>query len=279
MAGRIKRKLGVFRCRYLHRYKYPVLFLSCCPKSASTWFGNLLARIVPGYHYDHPDEFRRPDGAGTNITDAVLRQLEGRYVVARSHTDASSANLAVMDRAFGRYMFLARDPRDVAVSLYHHLHRYPRSSFIDTGASRQLPWRPLPSAVLQLEKPECIDVIIDQLLPSLVGLTRRWLKASRDKDNVLVLTYESITKSTADAVHRVLDFYGISVSEKRIERTIHRLDRRRLEVGRWKFRKGDVGDWKTELEPYQQQAIEHLSGNVLTDLGYAVSRADKSSAA
>lgn len=239
------------------------MFIACCPKSASTWFSHLLAKAIPGYRYLHPEEFRRPDGNGCKITPAVLDEFAGKFAVGRAHTPATSANLAMMDKAFGKHMFSMRDLRDVTVSLYHHVHWYPRSAFIDTGETRRLPWHPLPSEVLTYPKQKCLDTIIAELMPALATFVRQWLHVPRRQENCLLLRYEDITRNTEAELHRVLRFFDIPICHRRIRTLIDRHHRSRLDIGTWKFRKGEIGAWQQELTARQQDAITDLCGDLL----------------
>ena len=263
MTQAVRWKANSLCCRFLHGYRYPVLFIACCPKSASTWFSHLLAKAIPGYRYLHPEEFRRPDGTGCDITPAVVDAFAGKFAVGRAHTPATAANVAMMDQAFGKYMFCMRDMRDVAASLYYHVHRYPRSAFIDTGETRQLPWQSLSPDVLTYSKEKCLDVIIAELMPALTTFVRQWLKVVPQQENCLLLRYEDITQDTEAEVCRVLRFFDIPVSQRRIAHAVDRYHRSRLCAGTWKFRKGEAGNWRQELTGRQQRVMLDLCDDVL----------------
>jgi hypothetical protein len=261
----ISRKINQIRCQRLYGYEFPTVFISCCPKTASTWFANVLARSIPGFTYFHPESFRRPDGDGFDVTDDVLAEFRGRYCVSRSHTAASAENLARMDAAFRRYVFLVRDLRDVAVSVFHHVHERPKSSFVDTGATRTLPYRPVPPEVLQRPKEECMDAIIDIVMPGLVEFVRRWLEVNEQNDNCLILRYEDVTRNTMNVVRQTLRFFDIEPSQRRLERVLNRYHRTRMRQRRWKFRKGAIGDWRHELTPEQQDRLGRMCGDMHLD--------------
>ena len=258
MASSLVRYLDLLRGQYIHGFQYQTLFVSSCPKSASTWFANLLARTIPAYHYFHPDAFRDRRGAGMKITESVMHEFSRRRSVARAHIPATEENLAAMNECFGRYVALVRDPRDVALSIYYHLQRYPSSSFLRSDDRRFFPWTQLDPSVRDLEKEPCLDVIIDQLMPEISTFIGDWLATAADSENCLLLQYEDVTTDPIAAVQDVLRFFEIRVGQNRIHRSLEKYGRQNLAVGQWKFRKGSIGDWRSELSPRQRTRLEEV---------------------
>lgn len=255
--------------RYRSRYTYPIIYIACCPKTASTWLAQLLAEVLPGFHFYYPKVHSYGQvGDNYDVTDNVVRELRWKLATVRSHTPAISTNIAAMNSAFGRYLLLIRDMRDVIVSVYYHIQRYPRSAFVDHGRQRKLPWIPVSADVVSLDKEACLDVLIEQLLPDLVALSQGYLDYQEAHDNALLLRYEDVTQNTHYEVKRILDFYNLNVPDSVIKSAIDKLTPTSQLKGRYHFRKGKMGNWRNELTPYQQIRCEEIARQFLERAGY-----------
>ena len=118
---------------------------------ASTWLAHLLVELLPGFRYCKPEGLARNErNQGYDMTQKIVKELRWKLTVVRSHTPATPANIEMRNRAFGRYVVQIRDIRDVIVSVYHHIKKYPQSAFVDPGHHRTLPWQPVSWDVLGL---------------------------------------------------------------------------------------------------------------------------------
>lgn len=262
-------------CRVFHRHKYPLLFIACCPKSASTWFAHLVAESTKCYRYYHPkcflEEYSDPKNELTercDITPAVLQELKGKCRVVRAHTAPSPENVATMNKVFKKFIFLTRDLRDVAVSLYYHLHQYEKSAFIDLGNSRPVPWVRMPAEARSMPKKECIDLIIERMLPGFITLVRNWLQIIDKQDNILLLRYEDVTTQAEAELKRVLNFFAIPADTAAMNAALQAYDKSRMVRGQLKFRKGGSGGWRDELTPQQADRIAGLTGDIMERLNH-----------
>jgi len=203
-----------------------------------------------------------------DVTDEVVKELRGKLAVVRSHTPATPANVTAMNRGFSRYLALTRDMRDVIVSVYYHIQRHSTSSFLDYGLKRTLPWKPVSPNVLSLDKEACIDVLIEQLLPSLVAFSQRWLNCSEDHNNVHIVRYEDLVQDTLVEMKKICNFYNINKSDLDIKTIIDTMNMMTLKHKIYNFRKGKIGGWREELTLNQQKRCEEIAGQFLNAMEY-----------
>jgi hypothetical protein len=159
-------------------------------------------------------------------------------------------------------IYLARDPRDVAVSAYHHLR-------LVTG--HDLEFAPFVQAFLRNKT-----------------LFRSWFKhveswwPHRGDPNVLFLHYEDIIVDLPGTVRRVASFCGLPLDENTLARVVERcsipfmkqyelkFDPRLAQVSRTErefIRKGEAGEGREALSPAQQQLLARRLAIVAKKLG------------
>ena len=158
--------------------------------------------------------------------------------------------------AQAKYVYVARNPFDCAVSFYHHTRGFVRHYDFAEGA-----WDTFFECFLRGE----VDFgdYFDHL--------NSWW-AQRSEPNVLFLTYERMLAGPAAAVRAIAEFLGGRTSE--LARDARRLDgivnesgftRMRRDQERWSsarpadmpafVRKGVVGDWRNEFSAEQARRL------------------------
>ena len=165
-------------------------------------------------------------------------------------------------------IYIARDPRDVAVSLAHHtgldldrtIARMGRPDMVIAGSERQ--------GGLQLP----------QRLLAWSGHARSWLEAPVLP---MMLRYEDMLADPAAALARAAGHLGWDAPEDAVARAVaatrfealraaedrHGFGEKPLEARRF-FRRGIAGGWRAALSPAQVARIEADHGSVMVELGY-----------
>ncbi|XP_063821989.1 luciferin sulfotransferase-like isoform X2 [Ostrinia nubilalis] len=168
-----------------------------------------------------------------------------------------------------RVVYVARDPRDVAVSYYHHILLFKRYGF--TGDFKNY-WDYFRKDMLNWT-------------PYFEHIKEAWDK--RDHPNMLFLFYEELLEDLAGAVRRVAQFLGAPVSEEQVVRlcdhlSFHNFKNNKsvnLEVMREAglmsedghfVRKGKAGGWREYFdEQMAAQAQQWIDVNLRgTDLRF-----------
>lgn len=94
-----------------------------------------------------------------------------------------------------KIIFMSRDPRDVAVSMFHYLKHYDNS--------------------LSLEK-VLENFLNDQLIFCPYREFRLNFLNIPDYPNILYMTYEAMTSNIDEAIQKVADFLGVKVSQENL---------------------------------------------------------------
>ncbi|XP_007944988.1 sulfotransferase 6B1-like [Orycteropus afer afer] len=158
-----------------------------------------------------------------------------------------------------KIIYIVRNPKDTAVSLYHYYRDNPNLPCIDTWAAF-------------LEKFLRGDVVYGSWFDHLLS----WEEHKNDK-NILIMFYEEMKKDLSKSIKKITAFLGIYVSESEINKiawktsfsemknnaaredsdqkhTICALTSNRNLV----FRKGAVGDWINYFTSKQKRVFDEL---------------------
>ncbi len=224
-------------------------------------FRSLLYEEMASAGRDAHDLRRDPGVRFVKVHDAYRRTATGRPLLA-GRRGADGAILVL------------RDPRDVAVSLAHHL-----------GAD-------VDAAIAFLNDPDCeldgrtdrADRQLRQRLLDWSGFVASWL----DQEDLPVhpVRYEDFHADAAGALAGLLAFAGNGATPEQIERAAQFAEFSRLKsqerrkgfaeaptqgVPRPFFRRGEAGVWRSELAPDQVARIEARHAPMMLRLGYALS--------
>lgn len=179
-----------------------------------------------------------------------------------------------------RWIFLFRDPRDIAVSYYFHLRN--RSTPVERAH------KGVADEVLTMSM---FDFVTDPAvgIPHIVALMNRWLERMAGLKQSMLVRYEDLHADPADALGRVMDFLGQPSSAEQIAQAVEfgafdNLKSReagnffaserlrpvdRSDPDTFKVRRGAVGGWRDYFDPRQQAVIDGLvAGRLPAHLGY-----------
>ncbi len=243
------------------------VFLVSYPRSGNTWARFLLGNLV---HQNDPVTFSNVESRIPEIyfnRDRVLRQLP-RPRMLKSHE--------CFQPHYPRVIYIVRDPRDVAVSYYHH-----------NVKARNLPdGYPIASFV-----PRFIAGEFDRKFGCWQDSVLSWTSVRRQDPRFLMLRYEDMKRDTAAVLANVVaflercSFSKIDSSPAALQRAIDLSSPERMralekqEAGHWVLtkgtrsdkefvRSGTSGGWKSQLAPESVAAIESAWGRSMQSLGY-----------
>jgi len=113
----------------------------------------------------------------------------------------------------------------------------------------------------------CIGIVADEYVKWILG----WMNiAKKEPERYFFVKFEEMKADTKDVFKRVLDFYGISLADKKIEEIIEAAKGRgtmkqnlmAAKILPWgvssNFRSGKIGNWKHELTETQIQRCKIL---------------------
>jgi hypothetical protein len=243
------------------------IFLVSYPRSGNTWTRFLLGNLI---YQDDPVTFSNIESRIPEIYfnyDRFLRQLP-RPRMLKSHE--------CFQPHYPRVIYIVRDPRDVAVSFYHHNVKarnipddYSMASFV----------------------PRFIAGEFDHKFGSWRDNVLSWTALRGDSPDFIMLRYEDMKSDTAAALRRIVAFLDhcsfrkIDSSPVALQRAIELSSPERMralekqEAGSWVLTKGTRSDkpfvrsatsggWKSQLAPESVAAIESAWGPLMQSLGY-----------
>jgi hypothetical protein len=245
------------------------VFIVSYPRSGNNWTRFLIGNLIRS---DEPVSFVNLEARVPEIyfhSDRQLRRVPGPRVF-KSHE--------AFDPRYANSIYIVRDPRDVAVSNYHH---NLRSGNLQDGVS------------LDEFVPRFIAAEFDSKWGSWRDHVVSWLATRKDQPGFLLVRYEDMKNATADELVRVAAFLTerwnrhISSSPEVLQRVIELSSPERMraleqEQGRqWlgsladrnkksylAVRAAVAGGWKSALSASSVAAIESAWADVMTSVGY-----------
>jgi hypothetical protein len=246
------------------------VFLVSYPRSGNTWTRFLLGNLIS---QKDPVTFSNIESRIPEIyfnPDRELRALP-RPRMLKSHE--------CFQPQYPHVIYIVRDPRDVAISFYHHNVKarnipddYPMTSFV----------------------PRFIEGEFDQKFGSWRDNVLSWTSVRGDSPNFMMLRYEEMKRDTAGALVQVVDFLErcsfrkIDSSRTTLQTAIELSSPERMralekeEAANWVLTKktrsdkpfvrtAKAGGWKTELAPESAEMIESAWGDLMQSMGYELS--------
>lgn len=243
-------------------------FITSYPRSGNTWTRFLIANLM---HAEAPVTFANIESVipdATALSNRAMKRVP-RPRLVKTHE--------YFDPRYQKVIYLVRDPRDVAVSLYHF--RRKSGNLADSC--------PLERYVEERFIPGDLDVSWGEHVGS-------WLGARGKDPRLLLVRYEDLQQNTYEQVLRIAQFLGVPAAEDRVRTAIERSDANRMrrlekeEHEKWvttKGRRQDVpfigtaktGKWTETLPAPAARAIETAWAELMQTLGYR--RGDASAAA
>lgn len=250
------------------------VFLVSYPRSGNTWTRFLLGNLL---YPDAPVTFSNIESRIPEIyfnRDRVLRELP-RPRMLKSHES--------FQPHYPHVIYVVRDPRDVAISFYHHNVKarnitddYPLNSFV----------------------PRFIAGEFDQRFGSWRDNVLSWVSLRGENPNFMMLRYEDMKRDAAGALLHVVaflehcSFRKIDSSPEALRQAIELSSPERMrtlekeEAANWVLtrstrsdkpfvRTAKAGGWKSQLAPESVEAIESAWGDLMQSLGYELSSGSK----
>jgi len=243
------------------------VFLVSYPRSGNTWTRFLLGNLV---NPTDPITFSNIESRIPEIyfnRDRVLRRLP-RPRMLKSHE--------CFQPHYPRVIYVVRDPRDVAISFYHHNVKagnipddYPMLSFV----------------------PRFIAGEFDRKFGTWRDNVLSWITLRSESEKFLLLRYEEMKSKTEGALLQLAaflescSFRQIDSRPETLRRVIELSSPERMrelekhEAANWVLtkstrpdkpfvRSATAGGWKTQLAPESVAKIEEAWGDLMQQMGY-----------
>lgn len=243
------------------------VFLVSYPRSGNTWTRFLLGNLIS---QRDPVTFSNIESRIPEIyfnPDRELRALP-RPRMLKSHE--------CFQPQYPHVIYIVRDPRDVAISFYHHNVKarnipddYPMTSFV----------------------PRFIAGEFDRKFGSWRDNVLSWMSVRGASPNFVMLRYEEMKRDTAGVLLQVVEFLKhcsfrkIDSSPEALRKAIELSSPERMralekqEAAKWVLTKSTrsdkpfvrtakAGGWKSQLAPESVEIIETAWGDLMQNLGY-----------
>ncbi|XP_015724921.1 sulfotransferase 6B1-like [Coturnix japonica] len=224
------------------------------PKSGTHWLAGVITKL-----YNTPVTLTTPIELGDVSKLEELNQLSSKRIIP-THLDYNMLPQHFKSKKC-KMIYISRNPKDTAVSMYHYYQENPNLPTIDT-------WTAFLDLFLEG------DVVCGSWFDHFLS----WEEHKNDK-NILFLFYEDMKKNLPKIVKEISIFLGISISDEDIQdickkssfsemkkdtekensdpsHTVCALTSNRKLI----FRKGTVGDWKNHFTPKQNLRFEEVFG-------------------
>lgn len=262
VVGRIQAKLTDWRmmlvCKTLE-LRNDDIFVVTYPRSGTTWLQQILYQVTTdgNMDFDHISQIvpflERALGKGKSLDRPSPR-------IFKTH-----CNYQRVPKGDCRYIYVARNGKDVAVSYYyyHKSHMGFQHSF---------------------------NEFFNRYIRGNVGYgswfshVKEWWE-HRNDPNVLFMTYEEMTENLEAAIKKICSFCNIELEPEALPRILERCSFAFMKEHESKFdtmmelaleqrfqlnsfiRKGQTADWKAHLDSEQEAAFEKEFATRLGDLG------------
>ena len=255
--------------------------ISCFPRSGSTWMQHTVKLLRNGGRDDGigiDDAIPQLDSLGTVKGDTMGLNPVAAVELAsprcmKVHVPYSMTPGGPPHTTKIKYIYIARNPKDVCVSNWYFMHTQG-GKFSKDHSRLNVPWERYVDEYLEAEG---MAGIYGGWLNHVLG----WYK-HRDCPNILFVKYEDMVKDHRKTVWSIAEFMGIEdVTEELVERvvsessfktmfqkpTVNHRKREGVENGVVYLRRGIIGDWKNHFTPEQNSKFEEKCEVVLKKHG------------
>jgi hypothetical protein len=237
-------------------------FIASYPRSGNTWTRFLIANLM---HSEQSVTFANIEGVIPDATALSSRELKrvSRPRLIKTHE--------YFEPRYRKVIYLVRDPRDVALSLYNFRRKY---GSVDDSY-------PIEQYVAQRFLPGDMDVSWGDHVGS-------WLGARMNHAGFLLVRYEDLLQDPCRELGRMVSFLGLAANADMLTQAIERSSANRLrqlervEHEAWVTTKGKradipfiaeaiAGAWTQKLPKPSVALIESAWGHLMNSLGYETS--------
>ncbi|PLB49958.1 P-loop containing nucleoside triphosphate hydrolase protein [Aspergillus steynii IBT 23096] len=220
------------------------------PKSGSTWLSYILV-LLTGRKKDYlRDDIHWVESSRTYPrTDQELNNAPDCRIF-KSHMPYSMALAGNPAENPCRYIYIARNPKDVCVSYYHFEMGKTWSGMWDGS------WEEWLEMFLQgkVQRGDWFDHALS------------WWE-HRDDPNVLFLRYEDLLNNTAREIGKIAQFLSLETDAAQIDDIVTKVGFREMQSSEYSslsdikqfthfFRKGKAGSWKEQFTVQQSEAFD-----------------------
>ncbi len=236
------------------------LYLAALPKSGSTFIAKKLTSLLAQQGYIHGFPFGYSMDRPQDLDIMYIAMLSQNKFVCQSHTSGSLFNTELMRRYHIKPVILMRDLRDQLLSNHDHFYTRKEGLLSPIGSVQSMKdenW-------FEKDRLERLRHLIKFILPGIVDWCNKWYE-NRSRVEHLVIKYEELHTNKITLFERVLDFYGLSVSEEILKENLEKDQEKELQ----RLNKAIPSRWKTEFPEELLPEFKAVAGKTMERWGYA----------
>lgn len=230
------------------------IIINTIPKSGSTYLAVALSNSL---NYKKT-QITCVDSAQENCYHTIHEFYATPTLLAKQHfaapvvaygpnLGAPKIDMELLRQFTDRKIIHLRDPREVLLSLIHHVNLYKEQAHV-------LPMRPMEYYTFSFSRQ--IDWGIDNFLPRIIVWMEEWLAFKDAEDlkpngfKILITTYDELVANELKLFYKILAFYNIS--KRNFHHVVTKKDSAVL------FRKGDSNEWRQVFTLQQRIRIANM---------------------
>ena len=248
-----------------------VIFVAGYPKSGTTWVENFISNL-PGYSpriLGGSKEMIRHH----HLPKSAFKKLQKfSYSSIKTHILPYSKNINILlNHNINKIIVMYRDPRDIAISQYHHVLK--NNPWLATDKFYE--------DYTKMNKNDAIQHSIDMVLIDYSSWVEGWLEIEKNHSEIECMTikYEDLRSNSSEIFKKILAFYGVDLNDKAFNKILAYSNK---EVSNNIFstlsslnpgtkstkRTGKSGEWISEMNSLHKQCFKDSVGDLLIELGY-----------
>jgi len=250
------------------------IFIVTYPKSGTTWIQKIIRELLFKDDVEEwsnmmlSDRIPYVDMPLQMKLDIVEAMPSPRVFKCHNNSLEELDNLLLKGDKSSKFIYMMRDPRDVSVSLYHHLRTTGVSNFMNTASFDEFHKRYMRNG----------DEVFYGLWEKHVD---NWLSKHKEL-NMLVLRYEKMKTNPYKSIERIAKFLGLDPTKEQVEdvakkTTIEYMMKEANVIadksGKTSsvLRKGIVGDWKNHfVDQAEAEKLAIIAEDLYKKYGFLV---------
>ena len=252
-----------------------VIFVAGYPKSGTTWVENFISNL-PGYSpriLGGSKEMIRHH----HLPKSAFKKLQKfSYSSIKTHILPYSKNINILlNHNINKIIVMYRDPRDIAISQYHHVLK--TNPWLATDKFYE--------DYTKINKHSAIQHSIDMVLFDYSSWVKGWLDIEKNHSEIECMTikYEDLRSNPSETFKKILMFYGVDLNDSAFNKTLMYSNKTAsnnifstlssLNPGtKSTKRTGKSGEWMTEMSSVHKKCFKDSVGDLLIELGYEKNR-------
>jgi hypothetical protein len=248
-----------------------IIFVAGYPKSGTTWVENFISNL-PGYSP------RSLSGSKEMIRhhhlpkSAFTKMPKYGYSSIKTHILPYSKNINILlNHNINKIIVMYRDPRDIAISQYHHVLK--TNPWLATDKFYE--------DYNKMDKNDAIQHSIDMVLIDYSSWVKGWLDIEKNHSEIECMTikYEDLRSNSPEVFKKILKFYGVDLNDYVFNKILTYSNKEAsnnifstlssLNPGtKSTKRTGKSGEWITEMNSVHKKCFKDSVGDLLIELGY-----------